>query len=185
MTFNNPFLSSLPQCSQCSRFRCLVWVTTGLTSYLLDLLTLFQRGPRLLGSGLQDVADGGCHTWSTACSQRAVCHNRIGGGQSFSSAVARTLCNMFVLCIDDSDDDREVSRKRTVRQAASKAVSKQREILLGDGGSEDEEHEDQEEPYMDRKQQQLNLLMVPLVLFCFHIFSTWRAFRLFSKSSSL
>lgn len=57
---------------------------------------------------------------------------------------------VFVLCVDDSDDDREVSRKRTVRQAASKAVSKQREILLGDGGSEDEEHEDQEEPYMDR-----------------------------------
>lgn len=52
--------------------------------------------------------------------------------------------------VDDSDDDREVSRKRTVRQAASKAVSKQREILLGDGGSEDEEHEDQEEPYLDR-----------------------------------
>lgn len=51
---------------------------------------------------------------------------------------------------DDSDDDREVSRKRTVRQAASKAVSKQREILLGDGGSEDEEHEDQEESYLDR-----------------------------------
>lgn len=57
---------------------------------------------------------------------------------------------LCVLCLDDSDDDREVSRKRTVRQAASKAVSKQREILLGDGGSEDEEHEDQEEPYMDR-----------------------------------
>lgn len=52
---------------------------------------------------------------------------------------------------DDSDDDREVSRKRTVRQAASKAVSKQREILLGDGGSEDEEQEDQEESYMDRR----------------------------------
>jgi len=43
-----------------------------------------------------------------------------------------------------------VSRKRTVRQAASKAVSKQREILLGDGGSEDEEQEDPEESYMDR-----------------------------------
>lgn len=54
------------------------------------------------------------------------------------------------MCVDDSDDDREVSRKRTVRQAASKAVSKQREILLGDGGSEDEEQEDQEESYMDR-----------------------------------
>lgn len=54
-------------------------------------------------------------------------------------------------CVDDSDDDREVSRKRTVRQAASKAVSKQREILLGDGGSEDEEHEDHEESYMDRE----------------------------------
>lgn len=38
-----------------------------------------------------------------------------------------------------------------MRQAASKAVSKQREILLGDGGSEDEEQEDQEEPYMDRR----------------------------------
>lgn len=37
-----------------------------------------------------------------------------------------------------------------MRQAASKAVSKQREILLGDGGSEDEEHEDPEESYMDR-----------------------------------
>lgn len=37
-----------------------------------------------------------------------------------------------------------------MRQAASKAVSKQREILLGDGGSEDEEQEDQEESYMDR-----------------------------------
>uniref|UniRef100_A0A8C6TZH6 Nuclear casein kinase and cyclin-dependent kinase substrate 1a n=1 Tax=Neogobius melanostomus TaxID=47308 RepID=A0A8C6TZH6_9GOBI len=49
----------------------------------------------------------------------------------------------------DSDDERDVSRKRTVRQAASKAVSKQREILLGDGGSEDEEHEDQEEGYLD------------------------------------
>lgn len=59
-----------------------------------------------------------------------------------------SLCTC--VCVDDSDDDREVSRKRTVRQAASKAVSKQREILLGDGGSEDEEHEDQEEPYMDR-----------------------------------
>lgn len=60
---------------------------------------------------------------------------------------------MCVLCADDSDDEREVSRKRTVRQAASKAVSKQREILLGDGGSEDEEHEDQEESYMDRMYQ--------------------------------
>lgn len=30
-------------------------------------------------------------------------------------------------------------------------MSKQREILLGDGGSEDEEQEDQEEPYMDRR----------------------------------
>lgn len=29
-----------------------------------------------------------------------------------------------------------------MRQAASKAVSKQREILLGDGGSEEEEGED-------------------------------------------
>lgn len=58
--------------------------------------------------------------------------------------------NWLSCCVDDSDDDREVSRKRTVRQAASKAVSKQREILLGDGGSEDEEHEDQEESYMDR-----------------------------------
>lgn len=57
---------------------------------------------------------------------------------------------MRFLFPDDSDDEREVSRKRTVRQAASKAVSKQREILLGDGGSEDEEHEDQEEPYLDR-----------------------------------
>lgn len=52
---------------------------------------------------------------------------------------------------DCSDDDKELSRKRTVRQAASKAVSKQREILLGDGGSEDEEHEEQEEAYLDRK----------------------------------
>lgn len=51
---------------------------------------------------------------------------------------------------DDSDDEKEVSRKRTVRQAASKAVSKQREILLGDEGSEEEEHEGQEEAYMDR-----------------------------------
>lgn len=66
-------------------------------------------------------------------------------------------CNLYVscdeslyCCVDDSDDEREVSRKRTVRQAASKAVSKQREILLGDGGSEDEEHEDPEEAYMDR-----------------------------------
>ena len=59
---------------------------------------------------------------------------------------------MARLCVDDSDDDREVSRKvRTVRQAATKAVSKQREILLGDGGSEDEEQPDQEEAYMDRK----------------------------------
>lgn len=58
---------------------------------------------------------------------------------------------MPVCCVDDSDDDREVSRKRAVRQAASRAVSKQREILMGDGGSEDEEQEDQEEPYMDRK----------------------------------
>lgn len=58
--------------------------------------------------------------------------------------------SVSVCCLDDSDDDREVSRKRTVRQAASKAVSKQREILLGDGGSEDEEHEDQEESYLDR-----------------------------------
>lgn len=40
---------------------------------------------------------------------------------------------------------------RTVRQAATKAVSKQREILLGDGGSEDEEREDQEEAFPDRK----------------------------------
>lgn len=71
-----------------------------------------------------------------------------------STVFAWHIVNDFViacvLSIDDSDDDREVSRKRTVRQAASKAVSKQREILLGDGGSEDEEHEDQEEPYMDR-----------------------------------
>ena len=55
-----------------------------------------------------------------------------------------------VLCVDDSDDEKEVSRKRTVRQAASKAVSKQREIILGDAGSEDEEKEDQEEAYNDR-----------------------------------
>uniref|UniRef100_A0A8C7PJG5 Si:ch211-117k10.3 n=1 Tax=Oncorhynchus mykiss TaxID=8022 RepID=A0A8C7PJG5_ONCMY len=49
---------------------------------------------------------------------------------------------------DDSDE--EVSRKvRTVRQAATKAVSKQREILLGDGGSEDEEREDKEEAFAD------------------------------------
>ena len=55
------------------------------------------------------------------------------------------------VCVDDSDEDREVSRKvRTVRQAATKAVSKQREILLGDAGSEDEEQEDQEEAYNDR-----------------------------------
>lgn len=67
--------------------------------------------------------------------------------QIYLNNLCVTVC---VFAIDDSDDDREVSRKRTVRQAASKAVSKQREILLGDGGSEDEEHEDQEEPYMDR-----------------------------------
>ena len=59
--------------------------------------------------------------------------------------------NAGVLCfVEDSDEDKEVSRKRTVRQAASKAVSKQREILLGDAGSEDEEQEEQEEPYLDR-----------------------------------
>lgn len=34
---------------------------------------------------------------------------------------------------------------RQVRQAATKAASKQREILLGDGGSEDEEREEEEE----------------------------------------
>lgn len=46
----------------------------------------------------------------------------------------------------------EVSKKvRQVRQAASKAVSKQREMLLGDGGSEDEDHDDDEQAYMDRK----------------------------------
>ncbi|XP_077567858.1 nuclear ubiquitous casein and cyclin-dependent kinase substrate 1a [Stigmatopora nigra] len=50
---------------------------------------------------------------------------------------------------DCSDDDKDVSRKRTIRQAASKAVSKQREILLGDAGSEDEEPENQGETYLD------------------------------------
>lgn len=53
---------------------------------------------------------------------------------------------------DDSDDDKEVSRKpRQVRQAASKAVSKQREILLGDGGSEDEDKDEEEQAFLDRK----------------------------------
>lgn len=53
---------------------------------------------------------------------------------------------------DDSDDDREVNRKvRQVRQAASKAVSKQREMLLGGGGSEDEEREEEEQASVDRK----------------------------------
>lgn len=67
------------------------------------------------------------------------------------TALLNAACNPSrAVCADDSDDEKEVSRKRTVRQAASKAVSKQREILLGDGGSEDEEHEDQEEPYNDR-----------------------------------
>lgn len=48
---------------------------------------------------------------------------------------------------DDSDDDGKVVRKkgRQVRQAATKAASKQREILLGDRGSEDEEGEEGEE----------------------------------------
>lgn len=53
---------------------------------------------------------------------------------------------------DDSDNDREVSKKvRQVRQAATKAVSKQREMLLGDGGSEDEEKDEEEQAYEDRK----------------------------------
>lgn len=68
----------------------------------------------------------------------------------FACVIVNHCVTVCVRCVDDSDDDREVSRKRTVRQAASKAVSKQREILLGDGGSEDEEHEDQEESYLDR-----------------------------------
>lgn len=52
---------------------------------------------------------------------------------------------------DDSDDDREVNRKvRQVRQAASKAVSKQREMILG-GGSEDEEREEEEQAFVDSK----------------------------------
>lgn len=79
-------------------------------------------------------------------------HNATAGSFVFLSTsfdVNMCVCDR-VCCVDDSDDDREVSRKRTVRQAASKAVSKQREILLGDGGSEDEEHEDPEESYMDR-----------------------------------
>uniref|UniRef100_A0A8C3AB16 Nuclear casein kinase and cyclin-dependent kinase substrate 1a n=1 Tax=Cyclopterus lumpus TaxID=8103 RepID=A0A8C3AB16_CYCLU len=67
----------------------------------------------------------------------------------FNNTVVTIFILHYVLCVDDSDDDKEVSRKRTVRQAASKAVSKQREILLGDAGSEDEEHEDKEEPYLD------------------------------------
>ncbi len=48
---------------------------------------------------------------------------------------------------DDSDDDGKVVRKkgRQVRQAATKAASKQREIILGDKGSEDEEGEEKEE----------------------------------------
>lgn len=45
-----------------------------------------------------------------------------------------------------------MSRKpRQVRQAASKAASKQREILLGDRGSEDEDKDEEEHAYMDRE----------------------------------
>lgn len=59
--------------------------------------------------------------------------------------------SVFILT-DDSDEDREVSRKpRQVRQAASKAASKQREILLGGGGSEDEDKDEEEQAFMDRK----------------------------------
>jgi len=68
----------------------------------------------------------------------------------FHNTVVTIFTLHCVLCVDESDDEKEVSRKRTVRQAASKAVSKQREILLGDAGSEDEEQEDKEEPYLDR-----------------------------------
>lgn len=48
---------------------------------------------------------------------------------------------------DDSDEERAPRKKgRQVRQAATKAVSKQREMILGDGGSEEEgEEEDDEE----------------------------------------
>lgn len=75
---------------------------------------------------------------------------------------------MFVLRLfspaDDSDDDREVSKKvRQVRQAASKAVSKQREMLLGDGGSEDEDREDDEQAFMDRKPQTLHWISKTLI----------------------
>lgn len=67
------------------------------------------------------------------------------------------LCLFCDWSADDSDDDKEVSRKpRQVRQAASKAVSKQREILLGDGGSEDEEKDDEEQAFIDRKFKVLN-----------------------------
>lgn len=53
---------------------------------------------------------------------------------------------------DDSDDDRAVSRKvRTVRQAATKAVSKQREMILAPGGSEDEERDEEEQPNVESK----------------------------------
>lgn len=56
------------------------------------------------------------------------------------------------LWTDESDEDKEVSRKpRQVRQAASKAASKQREILLGDRGSEDEDKDEEEHAYMDRE----------------------------------
>lgn len=66
--------------------------------------------------------------------------------------VVNTFCVCCDWSTDDSDDDKAVSRKpRQVRQAASKAVSKQREILLGDGGSEDEEKEEEEQAFVDRE----------------------------------
>lgn len=63
------------------------------------------------------------------------------------------------LWADESDEDKEVSRKpRQVRQAASKAASKQREILLGDRGSEDEEKDEDEHTYVDRESSRFLLV---------------------------
>lgn len=62
------------------------------------------------------------------------------------------------LSADESDEDKAVSRKpRQVRQAASKAASKQREILLGDRGSEDEDKDEDEHAYMDRENHFIRL----------------------------
>lgn len=53
---------------------------------------------------------------------------------------------LYSLPSDDSDDDRGPRKKgRQVRQAATKAVSKQREMILGEGGSEEEGGEEEED----------------------------------------